>query len=98
MSKNYFVSRHQGAHDWLQQEGIAVDVVLEHLDINVIEAGDTVIGSLPVNIVAEVCQKKARYLHLSICLSRELRGKELTAEQIRQCGASLEEFYVEKVS
>lgn len=90
----WFVSRHRGAKDWAQEQGIAVDYVVEHLEMGAVAAGDTVVGSLPVNLAAEVCRRGARYLHLSLELPRELRGKELTANDMRMCGACLEEFEV----
>lgn len=92
----YFVSRHPGAKEWAQQEGITVDAVIDHLDPATIQAGDTVIGSLPVNLAAEVCERGGRYLHLTLELPFELRGKELTAEDMRRCGARVEEYSVQR--
>lgn len=90
----YFVSRHPGAKDWAAEEGIAVDQVIDHLDIDRVDPGDVVIGSLPVNLAAEVCARGGRYLHLSLELPFELRGKELSAADMRACGAKVEEFRV----
>jgi CRISPR-associated protein Csx16 len=93
----YFVSRHPGAHDWAAAEGIAVDRVIQHLDPALIQPGDIIIGSLPVNLAAQVCASGARYLHLSLELPAELRGQELSATQMRECGACLEEFRIERL-
>lgn len=93
----YFVSRHPGAHDWAVAEGIAVDALVPHLDPANLGSGDTVIGSLPVNLAAEVCRRGARYLHLSLDLPADLRGKELGVEQMRACGARIEEYRIERV-
>lgn len=93
----YFVSRHPGAREWALSEGSRVDRVLEHLDLREIVAGDIVIGSLPVNLAAEVCARGAHYHHLSLELPQELRGVELSAEQMRDLGARIEEFCVERV-
>lgn len=90
----YFVSRHPGAITWAERQGIPVDRVIDHLDITVIQAGDTVIGTLPVNLAAEVCHRGARYLHLSLNLPAELRGRELSAGELERCGACVEEFFV----
>ena len=70
----YFVSRHPGAVTWAKRQGIHVDRIIDHLDIALIHSGDTVIGTLPVNLAAEVCRRGARYLHLSLNLPAELRG------------------------
>ena len=94
----YFVSRHPGALQWAAQEGIAVDARISHLDTGIIQAGDIVIGSLPVNLAAEVCARGARYLHLSLAVPPELRGQELSADDLRRLGASLREFRVVAVT
>lgn len=94
----YFVSRHCGALDWAAQMGIHVDAVVEHLDPDVIRDGDTVIGTLPVNLAAQVCERGARYLHLSLELPLELRGRELTADAMRAYGARLQAFHIERVA
>ncbi len=94
----YFVSRHPGARAWAAQEGIAVDALITHLDLAVIAPGDVVIGSLPVNLAAAVCERGGRYINLSLQLPPDLRGKELDAQQMRDCGACLEEYQIERVS
>jgi len=93
----YFVSRHPGAMAWMQAEGIRVDRCIEHLDVSLLQPGDTVIGTLPINLAAEVCQRGGRYLHLSLNLPLEWRGRELSADDMRQCAARVEEFFVQSV-
>ena len=90
----YFVSRHPGALAWATEEGIRVDQRIDHLDLAMVGPEDTVIGSLPVNLAADVCARGARYLHLSLVLPAALRGVELTPAQMRACGAKLEEYNV----
>jgi CRISPR-associated protein Csx16 len=94
----YFVTRHPGARAWALDAGLNVDQVIDHLDSGCIQSGDTVIGSLPVNLAAEVCDRGGVYLHLSLDLPAELRGRELTAEQMRACGARLEQFLVRRIA
>ncbi len=93
----YFVSRHPGAREWAESQGIRVDVQLEHLDVAVIQPGDRVIGTLPVNLAAEVCARGGRYLHLTLEMPPEWRGKELSAEEMGRFGARIEEYRVERV-
>ena len=66
--------------------------MIDHLDPTLIQPGDTLIGSLPVNLAAEVCERGGRYLHLSLDLPAPLRGQELNARQMRACGARIEEY------
>lgn len=94
----YFISRHPGAREWIAQQGVAADRLVAHLDVAIVKRGDTVIGSLPVNLAAEVCAGGARYLHLSLDLPHELRGKELTAADMRKYGARIEEYRVAHIS
>lgn len=90
----WFISRHPGAIEWARQQGLRVDEYLTHLDPGRIRAGDTVIGSLPVNLAAQVCEAGARYLHISLELPAKLRGRELSADELAACGAKLQAFQV----
>ncbi len=94
----WFVSRHTGAVEWAKAQGIVVDHWVPHLSINEISSGDTVIGTLPVNMVAEVCAVGARYMNLSLDLPHSWRGKELSATELVAVGARLEEFVVQSKS
>lgn len=91
----FFVTRHPGAIEWAGQHDINFDQHLTHLDPARISAGDTVIGSLPIHLAAEVCARGARYFNLSIDLPAGLRGQELDAATLDQCTARLEEYRVE---
>jgi CRISPR-associated protein Csx16 len=94
----WFVSRHAGAQQWAADEGFAVDHMITHLEPGNIIGGDVVIGSLPVNLAAEICARGARYMHLSLPLPPELRGKELSAEDMRRQGATLQEYRISAVA
>lgn len=91
----FFVSRHTGAVEWAARQGLIVDRQVEHLNITDVRHGDVVIGSLPVNLVAEVCSRGGRYLHLSLDLPAEKRGLELSANEMESCGARIEEYRAE---
>lgn len=93
----YFITRHPGARAWVAEEGIPIDQVVEHLDPSVIRPGDWVVGTLPVNLAAEICERGGRYFHLALTLSRDSRGRELTPEQMRTHGARLQEYRVMSV-
>jgi CRISPR-associated protein Csx16 len=90
----YFITRHPGAKQWALEEGLDVDRQLDHLDTQLVQPGDIVMGSLPVNLAAEVCARGGRYLHLTLELSAAWRGKELDADAMRRFGARAEEFTV----
>ena len=90
----WFISRHPGAMAWAQRHGLRVDQYVAHLDTTLVEPGDTVIGSLPVNLAATVCERGARYLHLSLELPAHLRGQELSADQLDALGARVQPYQV----
>ena len=90
----FFVSRHPGALDWATEQGLIVDQVIDHLDPQIIQPGDVVIGTLPIHLAAQVCQHGGRYLHLSLDLPPDWRGRELSADDLCQFGARLEEYRV----
>jgi CRISPR-associated protein Csx16 len=90
----FFISRHPGAQAWAAEQGLRIDQHLGHLDPAHIQSGDTVIGTLPVNLAAVVCSKGALFLNLSLDLPAHWRGRELSASELRQCRARLEAFNV----
>ena len=93
--RRFFVSRHPGAIEWARQYPWAVRArFVPHLEIEDIRAGDVVIGTLPVNLAAEVCARGARYLHLSISLTAGQRGTELTARELDAADACLVPYEV----
>jgi CRISPR-associated protein Csx16 len=94
MSTTYFVSRHPGAVEWARRQGLAVDHWLAHLDPAVVQPGDTVAGTLPIHLAAQVCAHGGRYLHLSLDLPAHLRGRELSVQDLDDAGARLEEFHI----
>ena len=90
----WFISRHPGARRWVEEEGFAIDRMVDHLDPAEVLPGDRVLGTLPVHLAAAVCTRGGRYFHLSLELPPEYRGRELGAEDLRRLGARLEEFRV----
>lgn len=94
----YFISRHPGAIAWAEQEGFHVDVQITHFDVNTVQQGDRVLGTLPINLVAEVNARGGIYFHLTLELPAEARGKELTAEDMRTYGARLEQYAAQKIT
>ena len=90
----WLVSRHPGALEWLSQRGVLVDCIIPHIHVEQVCAGDLVIGTLPVHLAAEVCQRGGSYFHLALSVPQEWRGRELTLAQMEQCGAELLPFTI----
>jgi CRISPR-associated protein Csx16 len=91
------ITRHPGAIEWAIQQGLAIDRQIAHLNPSDIEPGDTIIGTLPVNLAAEVCARGGRFYNLTLDLPPEARGRELSAEELEGYGARLEEYVVKKI-
>lgn len=94
----WFISRHTGAIEWAKRKKLVVDRFVPHLDPAQVQPGDTVIGSLPVNLAAQVCAAGAAYWHLSLELPVELRGRELSADELERLGARVEPFDIQPQS
>ncbi|ERF77488.1 CRISPR-associated protein Csx16 [Gallibacterium anatis] len=93
----WFISRHPGAIEWAKQQQLKIDRWESHLDnLNEINEGDIVMGTLPIHIAAEVCKKGAKFYFLSIDLPINFRGKELDREQMLNLESSLIQYYVQK--
>jgi CRISPR-associated protein Csx16 len=93
---DWFVTRHKGAAEWALTQGIAARAV-SHFDAAMAQPGDRVLGTLPVSLAAEVCERGARYLHLTLNVPENMRGKELSAQDMTSLGARLEEYRVGRV-
>lgn len=93
----FFITRHPGAIEWATRQGLKVDKHLPHLDPAEVQPGDIVIGILPVNLAAEVCERGARYFNLSLDLPLEARGRELTVAELQKYGARIEEYTIQRL-
>ena len=71
----WFISRHKSAIDWVKAHDLPIDRWVPHLDPDDVNAGDTVIGSLPVNLAAAICKRGARYFHLSVVVLQHYMDK-----------------------
>lgn len=96
--KTWFVSRHPGALHWMQRNHIMFDVHVTHLDITQVRTGDKVMGSLPINLAADICARGAQYWHLSLHLPANARGQELDADTLDCYQAKLEPYAIQRLS
>lgn len=92
-----FVTRHRGAREWAESRGIRIDRWVEHPDMSTVEPGAVVVGTLPIHLAAELHVRGARSLHLSLDLPAELRGRDLSAEQMNRARARIEEYRVVRI-
>jgi len=106
----YFITRHQGAIAWAQQQQLTIDRVVSHLlmpyeeetennqvSLNTLQKGDTIIGTLPIQIAAQVCLQGANYYHLMLDIPVHLRGKNLSASQMNECNARIKPYNIKEI-
>ena len=84
-----FISRHVGAMDWLKNQGISIDRTFSIFTESLVNEGDTVIGAFDIATALKVIEQGANYVHLKLDVPEELKGKELTEEEIVSCDAQL---------
>ncbi len=96
--KTLFVNRNAGAQDWAQENGFAAATVVESFAPDMVEAGDTVVGTLPLPLAAAVHDKGATFIALTMRpVPAELRGTPLSAEQMDELGAATQPMTVEVI-
>jgi len=86
------VTRHHGLVDWLNRNGIC-GTVIEQATADDVQGKD-VIGVLPLHLAA-LCKTVTA---VDYNCPRELRGVDLTAEQLDQFGAKVSVYKVEKLN
>ena len=84
------VTRHTGLVDWLAQRGITGQVIASATPDDV--RGKHVIGALPLHLAALA----DRVTTVDFNCPFDLRGKDLTAQQLDDLGAKLSMFIVTK--
>jgi len=92
------ITRHPGAIEWAARQGLQVDRQIAHLEPAEIKPGDVVIGTLPVNLAAQICALGGRFYNLSLELPPEARGRELSADELERYGARLEEYSIQMIA
>lgn len=84
---NYVDKRQISLHGHLTSEIIA------QLDQNAL-----VIGTLPIHLAAQVCDSGARFMTIELNVPPELRGSELSREQLEAFGAKLVEYHIARIN
>lgn len=85
----WFISRHAGAIAWAKQQKLAIDRWETHIEPASVQAGDVVIGTLPVHLAAEICVRGATFYFLTLQLREEQRGQELSVADMQAADCRL---------
>jgi len=83
-SEIVIVSRHPATIEFLKEK-LPNAKVIEHLNgPDDISFGALVFGNLPLHMVEQLLQKGCRFIMVSLNIPRELRGKELSREELEK--------------
>lgn len=96
MTKTIFVNRNAGAIEWAQCQNLPNLEVVADFDPSKVQAGDTVIGTLPLALIADANARGATFQTLAMEVPAELRGKPISADQMETLGAKLVPLHVER--
>jgi CRISPR-associated protein Csx16 len=98
----FLISRHPATKAWLTSHYKDEEIVeLEHLtneQIDELKPHHKVVGTLPVHLAAQVCSKGVQFFSLEMNVPPELRGSELSIEQMEAFGAKLVEYHVKEIN
>lgn len=89
--KNLIVTRHPALVEFLREKGIECELIT-HATVEDVK-GNHVYGVLPIHLAAE-CEL---FTEVAMMVPQELRGCELTLEQIKQLNPTLRTFKVTEV-
>ena len=92
MNMKIIITRHKGLVEYLAQQGIKGTVVLSHATEKDVTGRD-VIGVLPLRLA---CLTRS-FVEVSLTIPLELRGVEMTLEQIYSCKPVLQEYVINKI-
>jgi putative CRISPR-associated protein (TIGR02620 family) len=80
------ITRHRGAIAWLESKGIKGEVI-EQASPSDFNEGDEIYGVMPIQLIAEGIEKGCDMNIIVLPkIPREMRGKELTAEEMEELG------------
>ena len=95
--KVWMVTRHAGALEWANKQGLVWDAALTHLlDASALLPGDRVYGTLPLHLASQVCAVGAEYWHLALSPTENARGVEHSAAEVQALGGRFVRFDVKK--
>jgi CRISPR-associated protein Csx16 len=93
----YVVSRHAGAVEWVRRRLPVADElqVLAHVpEDQVFKPGDRVCGVLPLALAARICLQGAAPMVIDVNLPLDMRGRELSADELEALQARLVRYEV----
>ena len=95
----FIVTRHAAAAEFAASRGFGDAKVVAHAGDEFwsgLQSGDCVVGTLPLHLAARACAATGNpFGFLGLDVPPEMRGKELSLDDMLRCKASIEWFRVE---
>lgn len=96
----WIINRHQSTVEWFRQHYDIQVGTLDYLDdesMELLNSGDTLLGNLPLQEIAKLCDKGINYyeIRMPITHSPHIRGQELSLEQLKQHPPMLIQYKVQ---
>jgi CRISPR-associated protein Csx16 len=92
--RRIFVTQHPGTAEWARLAGYGNCEFVSHLDPETVDAGDMVMGTLPVHLAARIIVRGGVFCSLVLDVPAEERGRDRSATEIAEAGARLEPLIV----
>jgi CRISPR-associated protein Csx16 len=100
IQRTLLVSRHAAAQRWLlieaEKRGWKNVVKMPHCKPEQVKSGDRVVGTLPIQLAAEICARNAEYWHLEIVVEEIDRGRELDFNELVKRGPLIQRYRIEQ--
>lgn len=97
--RTILLTRHSGALQWLRNKLGANPSfeMLGHLDGVPLQRNDRVYGTFPMHLAARLCDAGVECWMIDFSVPIQLRGVELTAEQLDLLNAKLVRYHVQRI-
>jgi CRISPR-associated protein Csx16 len=97
IERTLLVTKHKAAVQLLEELGNENIECMPELDITDVLCNDTIVGNLPVDVVANIYKRGASYIHLSFATPIDGLQKELTLDGLKHYGVTLQRYAVRAI-
>ncbi|EGQ9880477.1 TPA: CRISPR-associated protein Csx16 [Vibrio vulnificus] len=89
MLVNYLICKYSGAQEWLSQQGIHIDHVVDSIHLIDVSQGDKVYGDVPVSLLRDLSKKQVSYWEIKADIHHSVDPTTVEAEYLKRVDAQL---------
>lgn len=86
---NYLICKYSGAQEWLSQQGIHIDHVVDSIHLIDVSQGDKVYGDVPVSLLRDLGKKQVSYWEIKADIHHSVDPTTVEAEYLKRVDAQL---------